>query len=113
MRFVALGQRRQVGRDASRRDRGQIGDRRGGQPVRVPVEVPPVSVQRVAGQPALDGQVVEIPADRTTQRGGRADCPAGRRVRVCALRAGWIQPSTSASVMWAIPCASATGPYVT
>ena len=67
------------------------GQRRG-----VPVQIPLVRLECVGGQPALDGKVVEVAADR------RAD---GRQLRANQL-------STSDSGTTGSPWASATGPQV-
>ena len=64
---------------------------------RVPLQVTLVGLQRVRGQAALDGQVVEIAADRGRDRGG----------------GGTGQLSTSASGVAGRPSASATGGQVT
>ena len=62
-----------------------------GQVLDVPPEIPPVGGDRVAREPALDGQVVEV----GLQRG---------------LEGASAQRSTSSSSRTAAPCASATGP---
>jgi hypothetical protein len=73
----------------------------------VPVEVAPVGRQGVAGEPALDLEVLEVPAQVPPDRLGRVRRRPGR---------GWGrgrgQASTSASATDPSPCASATGAFV-
>ncbi len=87
MPVVSLAQGRQVGRDLARRHGGQIDDRRRREPCQVTIEIAAVRAQRVAGEGALDGQVVEVATDRATQRGGRlGTTPTDRRVHIVDLR---------------------------
>ena len=62
-----------------------------GEEPHIALQIPPVRRERVRGEPALDGQVVEV---------GRYG-PRGR---------GAAQPSASASGVSGRACASATGP---
>ncbi len=77
----------------------------------VPVEVAPVGRQGVAGQPALDLEVLEVaaqvPAERAAGPGGGA-LRRGPGRRPCA----WAQDSTSSRAVLAMPTASPTGALV-
>ncbi len=61
-----------------------------------------------AGEPALDLQVREIPPDGVAQGRGAAGGLCSSRHQESTR-----QPSTDASGVCGMPCASATGPYVT
>jgi len=74
--------------DVGGADRGEIGDSGLEERLRVPREVSPIGGEGVAGQPTLDGQMVEIGVD------GPIDA----------------QLSTSLVGRTGMPCASATGP---
>ncbi len=69
-------------------------------------EVAPVRLKGVSGQPALDGKMIEIPADRCGHGGQLTQHPNS------APKPSRIQLSTSASGVTGDPCASATGPQV-
>jgi len=74
--------------DVGGADRGEIGNSRLEERSRVPRQVSPVGGEGVAGQPTLDGQMVEIGVD------GPIDA----------------QLITSVVGTTGMPCASATGP---
>jgi hypothetical protein len=87
---VALAQGGEEAGDVGFGDLGQVVPSGGGQRADVPAQVTAVRRQGVRGQPALDGQVVEVRRDGARRR---------RRA----------QPSASASGVSAMACASATG----
>jgi hypothetical protein len=91
MLAVALAQARQEGSDIASADVLDLCLPGCGQGVGVALQVTAVSRQSVLGQPALDGQVIEIPPDSPGEGG---------------------QLSTSASGTLGRPCASATGAQV-
>jgi hypothetical protein len=80
----------QEGGDILLRDVGQVGEPGRRELVEVAAQVPAVRRQRVGGEAALDGQVVQV----------RRDGPG---------RGRGAQPSASASEVSGIACASATG----
>ncbi len=68
---VALAQRGQELGHVGRGDVGQPGLAAPGQYRVVPAQVAPVGLDRIRGQPALHDQVLQVAADRTSQRGRR------------------------------------------
>jgi len=64
---IARAQRRQVRGDITRLDRAEVVDSGRGQAGDVPVEIAPVRAERVGRERPLDGQVVEIGADRAVR----------------------------------------------
>jgi hypothetical protein len=92
MTIVPLAQGGEEGRDVGLGDLGERPAPSSGQVREVAAQVATVRRERVAGQPAFDGQVVEVGADRGKQLGGRL-----------------AQPRTSASDTQGSRCASATG----
>jgi hypothetical protein len=91
MGLVALPQSGEKVSDILRADVLDLGPPGRGQRSGVTLQVTPVRLERVLGEPALHGQVVEIPPDRSGEGG---------------------QLSTSASVTAGSPWASATGAQV-
>lgn len=104
MVVVARAQSGQVRLDDAGSDRREVGDTGLGQRREVTLQIPAVRGEGVRGQAALDGEVVEVPADGTAQ--GRR----GFDARTGPFDSGVGQPSTSASGSTGMPCASATGP---
>jgi hypothetical protein len=85
---VAGAQPGEMPGEVGRAHRGEILDPGRGERLRITIKIAAVRNQRVAGQPALDRQVVEVRAD--------------------ALLQGQLSTSPSGTVC--MPCASATGP---
>jgi hypothetical protein len=62
--LVALAEQREVVGHVRGGDLGDLSGTARGQRRGVPLQVPAVRLDRVSGQPALDGEMVEVPADR-------------------------------------------------
>ncbi|GIF46466.1 hypothetical protein Afe04nite_10050 [Asanoa ferruginea] len=68
MPLVAVAQRGDMAGDLGRRGRREIVDPTSGERDQITIQIATVRRERVAGQPPLDGEVVEVGADRTAQR---------------------------------------------
>jgi hypothetical protein len=66
--LVTVAQRRDVPGDLGGRGRGEVVDPTRGERDQITIQITAVRRERVAGQAALDGEVVEIGADRAAQR---------------------------------------------
>ena len=83
------GARPQVDQEVRDVLRGDLGDRRPagqGQELQVALQIPAIGQQGVAGDAALDGEVVEVPAERGGELGRRFAC--GVIAQPCGLSGG-------------------------